>query len=160
MRTTYEKIGDERPGERKTPPRYFSHTFPLLLTFSRHYEPSGKRFNITGNHIDYLGWSFYIGTRPSTGLQFYDVNFKGERIVYEMGLQDSTAQYTGSRPVIQSITNYMDNGWDMGRSMYELKHGVDCPYTATYLNYTFYSVCDGWKYFGGNWFVGRDCVYY
>lgn len=40
-------------------------------------------------------------------MRLYDVKFKGERIIYELGLQEAIAHYAGNDPV-QSGTAYLD----------------------------------------------------
>jgi hypothetical protein len=34
-----------------------------------------------------MGWSLSIGHKPTTGISFWNINFKGNRIVYELSLQ-------------------------------------------------------------------------
>lgn len=53
---------------------------------------STHRFTIThGNKVDWLGWSLYVGYLPHHGGRFWDIRFKGERIVYELSLQEAMA---------------------------------------------------------------------
>ncbi|KIR28237.1 hypothetical protein I309_02887 [Cryptococcus deuterogattii LA55] len=56
--------------------------------------------NITGR--DKSKWGLI-----DTGMRLYDVKFKGERIIYELGLQEAIAHYAGNDPV-QSGTAYLD----------------------------------------------------
>lgn len=52
------------------------------------YEPSGRRFQLSPAGVDsWMGWSVAIGHRPTSGLSFWDIRFKGERIAYELSLQ-------------------------------------------------------------------------
>lgn len=41
-----------------------------------------------------------------TGMRLFDIKYKGERIIYEIGLQDAIAHYAGNDPV-QSGTAYL-----------------------------------------------------
>jgi hypothetical protein len=41
--------------------------------------------------IEWLGWSMSAGIVSSTGLRLHDVRFKGERIAYEIALQEALA---------------------------------------------------------------------
>jgi primary-amine oxidase len=43
-------------------------------------------------YVEYLGWTFYMHFDYDVGVQFYDIKFKGERILYELLLQDAIAQ--------------------------------------------------------------------
>ena len=47
-----------------------------------------------------MGWSFYIAFTRTLGLMFYDIKFKGERILYELSMQEATAQYGGNQPKV------------------------------------------------------------
>jgi len=48
------------------------------------------RFTITGgNRIAWLGWSLYVGYLPHYGPRFWDMRFKGERVVYELSMQEA-----------------------------------------------------------------------
>ena len=97
----------------------------------RLYEPEGRRFSVDGQHVQYFGWNLNFRIRTSTGLQLFDVRFQGERIAYEISLQEATVFYTGYGPV--AITgNYYDTSWLLGGSLFELVPGVDCPTTASF----------------------------
>jgi primary-amine oxidase len=52
-------------------------------------EPEGKRYKLDeeNKYIEYLGWKFYTRFDRDVGIQFYDVKFKEERILYELSLQ-------------------------------------------------------------------------
>lgn len=106
---------------------------PAPISFS----PAGRRFVVQGNAVSWLGWNFYIGHSLKAGIYFWDMRFKGDRIVYEMGLNEAYASYSGFAPV-QAQTVYTDSGWGMGWSSYELVNGVDCPEGAVYLNMTYF----------------------
>ncbi|GBF94703.1 amiloride-sensitive amine oxidase [Raphidocelis subcapitata] len=99
------------------------------------YEPYGRRFTIKGNKVEWLGWSMYVGNKPTSGMRLWDIRFKGERIVYELSLQEEMAAYGGD-DIVQSHTIYLDSHWGVGASVRELVHGVDCPLTAAYMDST------------------------
>ena len=96
-------------------------------------EPDGKRYVVSGRHVEYMKWSFDFRSRSSTGLQLFDLRFDGERIVYELSLQEAAAFYSGWSPM-QMSTDYLDTSWGMGFSKFELVRGVDCPSTATFFD--------------------------
>ncbi|CAH2281643.1 amiloride-sensitive amine oxidase [copper-containing] [Pelobates cultripes] len=101
-------------------------------------EPQGKRYKVLGNYVEYTGWSFAFRPRTSSGLQFFDIQYNNERIVYELSLQEAISFYSGSTPGVMQ-TKYIDSGWGMGSTNYELAKGIDCPEIATYLDvYHFY----------------------
>lgn len=98
------------------------------------YDPEGRRFRIEGYNIVHVyGWALSIGHRPSTGLSFWDIRFRGERIVYELSLQEAFAGYGGASP-LQRHTMYFDSHWGFGSAYKELVHGVDCPLNAAYMD--------------------------
>lgn len=49
----------------------------------------GNRYKVDkqNQYVEYMGWSFYIRFDYDVGMQFYDIKFKGERILYELSLQ-------------------------------------------------------------------------
>ncbi|CAL8292200.1 unnamed protein product [Lota lota] len=96
-------------------------------------QPQGPRYHIDGNFIEYAGWSFAYRVRSSAGLQIFDLRFNGERIAYEIGLQEAIAFYAGDTPTAMQ-TKFIDSGWAMGASTFELAPGIDCPEIATFVD--------------------------
>lgn len=96
-------------------------------------EPQGPRYRTDQNFVEYAGWSFAYGVRSSTGIQLFDLRFRGERIAYEVSLQEAIAVYSGDTPAAMQ-TKYIDSGWAMGVSTHELAPGIDCPDIATFVD--------------------------
>ena len=125
----------------------YSNKSPLFSSFERRgtpqppkplrppqlVEPDGKRYTVSGRHVEYMKWSFDFRSRSSSGLQLFDIRFDGQRIVYELSLQEAAAFYSGWSPM-QMQTDYLDTAWGMGSSKFELVRGVDCPNTATFFD--------------------------
>lgn len=99
--------------------------------------------------VDWLTLSF---TRD-TGMRFYDIKYKGERIIYELGLQEAVAHYAGNDPV-QSGTSYLggydgydastrliclDTYYGFGPYAFSQVPGYDMPNYATCINSTFHA---------------------
>ncbi|XP_007442733.3 membrane primary amine oxidase-like [Python bivittatus] len=102
-----------------------------------HYEPRGPRYRIQNNHVTFMGWSLAFGIDINRGPRLFDVRFRGERIIYELSLQDASVLYGSNSPTMMSARS-MDMSFGFGSRMYTLTQGVDCPYLATYLDvYTF-----------------------
>ena len=116
---SFERRGDPQPQKARRGPRQ--------------YEPDGKRYAVKGRHVEYMGWSFDFRVRTTSGFQLFDIKFKGERIVYELSIQEALAFYSGWAPS-RMFLNYMDASWKMGSSAFELLRGVDCPETATFFD--------------------------
>ncbi|XP_077159638.1 diamine oxidase [copper-containing] [Paroedura picta] len=96
-------------------------------------ETKGHRYQVQGNLLEYSGWSLAFRLRSSTGLQLFDVRFNGERIAYELSVQEAVAFYGGSSPATMQ-TKYMDVGYLLGSLAHELAPGIDCPEVATFLD--------------------------
>ncbi|NXR12522.1 AOC1 oxidase, partial [Semnornis frantzii] len=96
-------------------------------------EPQGRRYRLRGNLLEYGGWSLAFRLRSSAGLQLFDLRFNGERVAYEVSVQEAVAFYGGHSPAAMQ-TKYMDAGWGMGSVTYELAPGIDCPSTATFVD--------------------------
>jgi primary-amine oxidase len=51
-----------------------------------------RRFSIgQNNRVSWLGWQLYVGYLPHYGPRYMDVRFKGERIAYEISMQEALA---------------------------------------------------------------------
>nr|XP_056720700.1 primary amine oxidase, lung isozyme-like [Euleptes europaea] len=97
------------------------------------YEPRGPRYCIRDNQVTFMSWSFAFGMEVNRGPRIFDVRFEGERIVYELSLQDGSSLYGSNSPATMT-TRYMDLSFGFGRNSVTLTQGVDCPYLATYLD--------------------------
>lgn len=75
-------------------------------------------------------WTFTITGRPSQGPALVDVRFKGERILYELSIQEAHASYSGTR---DNQFFYSDSSWSLSMLSTSLEPGVDCPEGAHYL---------------------------
>ena len=96
----------------------------------KQYQPDGQRYTVKGRHISYMSWSFDFRMDSNSGIQLYDIQFNGDRIVYEVSLQEAAATYAGYYP-LPSWNNFIDGAWKMGQSSYEMALGVDVPETAS-----------------------------
>lgn len=106
----------------------------------RTYEPEGRRYKVSGrtpgggHHFEYLGWEGHVGIRPDTGITFHDIRFRGNRIAYELSLQEQYVAYSGYGGAGQVV--YFDSYFGIGLSSFPLKRGVDCPESAEYVSST------------------------
>jgi primary-amine oxidase len=96
-----------------------------------------------------VGWSFYIGFSCDTGVRLFNIAYKGDRIIYELGLEEAVSHCershilldllvadpfpcfpdAGNDP-IQSGTAYLDSYYGFGALAFELLAGWDCPRCA------------------------------
>lgn len=97
------------------------------------YYAQGKRFSVRDNHVIYLDWSFAFGLSSLTGMRVFDINFKGERIAYELSVQEAMSVYGSVTPGM-ILTKFLDSSIGIGRFAHELVRGIDCPYEATYID--------------------------
>lgn len=98
-------------------------------------QPYGPRykFDRDENFVSWFGFEFYITTAQATGISIFDIRFKGERVIYELGLQEALSHYAGQDPM-QGGLEFLDTFFGMGKDMYELLPGYDCPAYADYLD--------------------------
>uniref|UniRef100_A0A7M4ELB5 Amine oxidase n=1 Tax=Crocodylus porosus TaxID=8502 RepID=A0A7M4ELB5_CROPO len=101
--------------------------------FPLQYEPRGPRYHIENNEVVYQAWSFAFGMSVNTGMRLFNIRFKGERIAYEISVQEAMSIYGSNCPGGMTI-RYMDGSFGIGRFSFPLVQGVDCPYSATYLD--------------------------
>ncbi|OBR12715.1 Amine oxidase [Colletotrichum higginsianum IMI 349063] len=100
-------------------------------------EIGGKRYKIDEEekYIEYMGWSFYTSYSRTLGLMYYDIRFKGDSVIYELSLQEATAQYAGFTPSAAG-TVYQDTHYSLGTNLGTLVEGYDCPFGSTFWNVT------------------------
>ena len=100
------------------------------------FEPDGKRYSINGRHITYMGWQFHIRLSPISGPQLFDIRYNGERIVYELSLQEIGVFYSAHNPA-HRFSDFADSIALIGTRSRTLVTGADCPAHATYLSATY-----------------------
>ncbi|XP_069031738.1 retina-specific copper amine oxidase [Embiotoca jacksoni] len=105
---------------------------PLQIGPQQFYA-EGKRYSVSKNHVLYLDWSFAFGLSSLTGMRVFDVRFKGERIAYELSVQEAMSVYGSVTPGM-ILTKFLDSSIGIGRFAHELVRGVDCPYEATFVD--------------------------
>eukprot|EP00746_Dinoflagellata_sp_MGD_P148109 gnl/MRDRNA2_/MRDRNA2_80371_c0_seq1.p1 gnl/MRDRNA2_/MRDRNA2_80371_c0~~gnl/MRDRNA2_/MRDRNA2_80371_c0_seq1.p1 ORF type:complete len:791 (-),score=120.77 gnl/MRDRNA2_/MRDRNA2_80371_c0_seq1:261-2633(-) len=76
-------------------------------------------------------WNFTVEQRPGTGLALFDVRFRGERILYELSLQEAHAAYAGG---LNDQFYFADASFSMSQMSASLVPGVDCPKGARFLS--------------------------
>ncbi|XP_004694428.1 PREDICTED: amiloride-sensitive amine oxidase [copper-containing] [Condylura cristata] len=115
---------------------------PMPMAGPRLVQPQGPRYRLEGNVVLYGHWSFAFRLRSSSGLQILNVRFGGERVAYEVSVQEAAALYGGHTPAGMQ-TKYIDVGWGLGSVTHELAPGIDCPDTATFLDALHHYDSDG-----------------
>ncbi|KAL4749209.1 hypothetical protein BDW72DRAFT_195030 [Aspergillus terricola var. indicus] len=120
-----EQKGPVPPQDRKQP--------PVIIA------PDGARYSVDAErkYVTWMDFSFYIAFNRDTGLSLFDIKYKGQRILYELGLQEALAHYAANDPV-QSSVAYLDSYYGFGPYAFELLKAYDCPSYASYLNTSFY----------------------
>jgi primary-amine oxidase len=106
-------------------------------------EPNGRRwrFSEEQRYFTWMDWEFYVSWTRDVGLTLYDIKFKGERILYELGLQEAIAEYSGDDP-FQMNTVFLDTSYGFGNEAWGLIPGYDCPYNAEFFNVSWHSFGD------------------
>ncbi|CAM4366654.1 unnamed protein product [Leuciscus chuanchicus] len=97
------------------------------------YYLQGKRYSVKNNQVVYLDWSFAFGLSSLTGMRVFDIRFKGDRIAYELSVQEAMSVYGSVTPGMM-LTKFLDSSIGIGRFAHELVRGIDCPYAATYVD--------------------------
>ncbi|PYH42395.1 amine oxidase catalytic domain-containing protein [Aspergillus saccharolyticus JOP 1030-1] len=85
-----------------------------------------------------MGFTFYWAFAQATGITLFDVRFRDEQIIYELGLQEALAQYAGNNP-IQGAVAYLDSFFGMDRAIFGLVPGYNCPAYAEFLDIIIYN---------------------
>ena len=102
----------------------------------RTYEPGGARYSVNGHSIKWMGWSFEISAGQLRGPSVFNIKFKGQRIVYEMSLNDINLIYATDNSGQNNVV-YADAIYGVGEYR-GIVPGVDCPEHATLLDTTYW----------------------
>ena len=97
-------------------------------------EPNGPRYDVGGNFIRWLGWSFTVATTQHRGPGVYNVKFKNERVVYENSLSDIGLVYSADGSGQDNVV-FADATYGLGEARKAIP-GVDCPEYAAFLRTT------------------------
>jgi primary-amine oxidase len=89
--------GDWARTDRRGPVLPMDKNYPPLAV-----APTGARYSVdvTRKYVEWMDFSFYVGFSRDTGVSLYDVRYKGQRVLYELGLQEALAHYAGEIIII------------------------------------------------------------
>ncbi|KAJ1071803.1 hypothetical protein K5549_002095 [Capra hircus] len=94
------------------------------------FSPQGSRYSVQGHLVESFLWTFTFGHGAFSGMRIFDVRFKGERVAYEISVQECVSIYGADSPKTM-MTRYLDSSYGLGRHSRGLVRGVDCPYQST-----------------------------
>lgn len=97
------------------------------------FSPQSPQYNVQGNLVVSPLWMFTFGHGAFTGLRLFDVRFKGERVAYEVSVQECLTVYGADSPKTMML-RYLDSSYGLGKNSRALVRGVDCPYQATMMD--------------------------
>jgi len=82
--------GDWASTDRSGPPLLEDERFPPIPV-----APAGSRYKIDAEkmYVEWMDFSFYIAFSRDTGVRMFDLRYRGERIVYELGIMEAMAVY-------------------------------------------------------------------
>uniref|UniRef100_A0A8C9PPG3 Amine oxidase n=1 Tax=Spermophilus dauricus TaxID=99837 RepID=A0A8C9PPG3_SPEDA len=95
-----------------------------------HFSHQGSQYNVQGNLVVSPLWTLSFGHGVFSGIRIFDVRFKGERVAYEVSVQECLSVYGADSPKTM-MTRYLDSSYGLGLNSRGLVRGVDCPYQAT-----------------------------
>ncbi|KAI4556422.1 hypothetical protein MJT46_015045 [Ovis ammon polii x Ovis aries] len=76
------------------------------------FHPQGARFNVQGSQVTSSLWTFSFGLGAFSGPRIFDVRFQGERLAYEISLQEVLVVYVLVFRSVSTLFNY-DYVWDV-----------------------------------------------
>nr|XP_014689139.2 retina-specific copper amine oxidase isoform X1 [Equus asinus] len=95
-----------------------------------HFSPQGSQYRVQGNLVVSSLWAFTFGHGVFSGMRIFDIRFKGERVAYEVSVQECVSVYGADSPKTM-LTRYLDSSYGLGSHSRGLVRGVDCPYQST-----------------------------
>lgn len=118
--TSTDRRGDSMPLDDQPPPAPVARGSPRYTIDEKE------------NYVSWMDFSFYLGISDLLGVGLFDIQYKKNRIMYELSLQEALTAYTGSEPFANQATLF-DTEAGFGTSFVSLVKGYDCPEYATYL---------------------------
>ncbi|ELW54718.1 retina-specific copper amine oxidase [Tupaia chinensis] len=94
------------------------------------FSPQGPQYSVQGNLVVSSLWTLAFGHGVFSGMRIFDIRFKGERVAYEVSIQECLTVYGADSPKTMMI-RYLDSTYGLGGNSRGLVRGVDCPYQAT-----------------------------
>ena len=93
-------------------------------------QPDGPSFDVDGQHVEWLDWSFRVGWTPREGLVFHDVRFddgeEDRKVLHRASASEMAVPYGDSDPN-HSWKEAFDIGeFHVGRMANKLTEGCDC----------------------------------
>lgn len=121
------------PDASPQPEKYSSNKPPMVI------QPGDSRIEVdpSQDFISWMGFTFNYAFSQVNGVALYDIRLDGERVMFELSLQEAMAHYAGNDP-IQSSTSFLDSLFGIGAQATELVPGFDCPKYAHFFNLTYY----------------------
>ncbi|XP_036123699.1 retina-specific copper amine oxidase isoform X2 [Molossus molossus] len=92
--------------------------------------PQASQYSVQGKLVVSSLWTFTFGHGVFSGMRIFDIRFKGERVAYEVSVQECVSIYGADSPKTM-MTRYLDSSYGLGRNSRGLVRGVDCPYQST-----------------------------
>lgn len=106
--------------------------------------PTGARYNVdyARKYVGWMDFTFYIGFSRDIGMTLYNIACKGQRIMYELGLQEALAHYAGNtlnvvddcyidvfvgNDPVQSGTSSLDSYYGFGPSLSSCYQATTVP---------------------------------
>ncbi|XP_071106934.1 putative amine oxidase [copper-containing] [Haliotis cracherodii] len=118
-------------------------TFPSEdLHMPRHFQPNGPRYKVRGNQVDYMMWRMNFRMSPTVGIQLFDIRYQGERVLYELSMQEIAVLYSGHSPA-SSMLYFADSAGLYGTRSRGLLPGIDCPDYATFQDIELFTSNEG-----------------
>ncbi|GMG20231.1 unnamed protein product [Ambrosiozyma monospora] len=89
-------------------------------------QPEGPGFKVTGQKIEWQGWSFYVVPNVREGFAVYDIHFKGRSVIYRLSLNEMTVPYGDPRAPYHRKQAFDLGDAGFGATGNSLGLGCDC----------------------------------
>eukprot|EP01001_Neometanema_parovale_P007202 NODE_351_length_2627_cov_68.477236_g331_i0.p1 GENE.NODE_351_length_2627_cov_68.477236_g331_i0~~NODE_351_length_2627_cov_68.477236_g331_i0.p1 ORF type:complete len:775 (+),score=195.80 NODE_351_length_2627_cov_68.477236_g331_i0:56-2380(+) len=97
---------------------------------------TSSRISTEGRTIRWMGWEMTVTHDQKSGPHLMNINFKGERMYYEVSFQELAIGYAGN-DMTHSNIQYLDSSWGLGELQSSMR-GVDCPEQSLYMDAGYY----------------------
>lgn len=133
-----QKIAKQNPflvhgqnrGRSKASPR--SHFLRETKTKQRNLEEEMSKGDGTGHMVSWLDWTFHVSVDGRHGMVVRDLKFKGERVAYELSIQEYFASYSSIGSTAQVF--YYDSNYEIGTELSEVNPHENMVQLSVYGN--------------------------
>uniref|UniRef100_A0A7S2XTZ3 Amine oxidase n=2 Tax=Attheya septentrionalis TaxID=420275 RepID=A0A7S2XTZ3_9STRA len=89
-------------------------------------QPDGPSFEVTGNEVEWQGWTFRVGFNYREGLVLHNLKYRNRKVVHRASLVEMAVPYGDPHPPFQRKCAFDVGDYGLGYCANSLELGCDC----------------------------------